>query len=353
MTETLRLVVDAATKAFADTFGPERLREAAHGAWLEEGWVVLEELGLPLALAPESAGGFGLDVEEALRLVGIAASHAVPLPLAETMFANHLLARAGLAIGAGPAAVVEGAAESGLLLSRVGDGWRLTGVSSPAPWPSSLSAIAVVVKDGATARLARLAPDHVTVGEIAATLTGHPCGRLHVDATLSTDDVASLPTDLPPDVAQRGGAALRAIGLAGAIQRVVELTTGFVSERVQFGRTLSKFQVVQHDIARMAGQAAAARAAADLAVEGFADFDVVRIAAAKARTGEAAGIVAAIAHQLHGAIGVTEEYTLHHLTRQLWQWRDEFGCEAEWNEKLGRLAMSGGGAGLWAWLTAV
>ena len=44
--------------------------------------------------------------------------------------------------------------------------------------------------------------------------------------------------------------------------------------------------------------------------------------------GEAAGIGAAIAHQMHGAIGFTQEHQLHYLTRRLWSWRDEFGNEA-------------------------
>ncbi len=87
----------------------------------------------------------------------------------------------------------------------------------------------------------------------------------------------------------------------------------------------------------LAGQAAAAEAAAGMAAEAVDDtIRLLPIAAAKARCGEAAGIGAAIAHQVHGAIGFTHEHSLHFLTKRLWSWRDEFGNEAEWNQFTGR-----------------
>ena len=55
------------------------------------------------------------------------------------------------------------------------------------------------------------------------------------------------------------------------------------------------------------------------------------------RVGEAAGTGAAIAHQVHGAMGFTYEHSLHHATRRLWAWREEFGNEAVWATRLGRM----------------
>ena len=73
----------------------------------------------------------------------------------------------------------------------------------------------------------------------------------------------------------------------------------------------------------------------------------------KSRVGEAAGIAAAIAHQVHGAIGFTEEHRLHLYTRALWAWRDEFGGEAEWEARLGAEALAQGGEGFWPFVTGV
>ena len=131
------------------------------------------------------------------------------------------------------------------------------------------------------------------------------------------------------------------------------MTTQYAQDRVQFGRPIGKFQAVQQNLAVLAGQAAAATAAADLAAEAIGDaIRVLPIAAAKARTGEAAGIGAAIAHQVHGAIGFTFEHSLHFLTRRLWSWRDEFGNEAEWNRLVGRHMAGAGADRLWAEIVA-
>jgi alkylation response protein AidB-like acyl-CoA dehydrogenase len=89
---------------------------------------------------------------------------------------------------------------------------------------------------------------------------------------------------------------------------------------------------------------AAARAAADAAAE---DPEIWKIAAAKVRCGEAAGRGAEIAHQVHGAIGFTDEHVLHHFTLRLWSWRDEFGTEEEWASVLGGLLREN----LWETLT--
>ncbi|MBO0851705.1 MAG: acyl-CoA dehydrogenase, partial [Pseudonocardia sp.] len=75
------------------------------------------------------------------------------------------------------------------------------------------------------------------------------------------------------------------------------------------------------------------------------------IAVAKARTGEAAGAVARIAHQVHGAIGFTLEHDLRLATTRLWAWREEDGSDAHWHAEIGRRALAEGADGLWPLLT--
>ena len=79
----------------------------------------------------------------------------------------------------------------------------------------------------------------------------------------------------------------------------------------------------------------------------------VTVAAAKARVGEAAGVAAEIAHQVHGAMGFTHEHSLHHFTRRLWAWRDEYGRETHWQEQLGRRVAGGGADSVWEFLVGV
>ncbi|KZS73952.1 hypothetical protein A4G29_20040 [Mycobacterium kansasii] len=50
----------------------------------------------------------------------------------------------------------------------------------------------------------------------------------------------------------------------------------------------------------------------------------------------------AVAHQTHGAIGMTKEHPLHYLTRRLWAWRDECGGHHRWAHRLGAALVARG-----------
>lgn len=99
----------------------------------------------------------------------------------------------------------------------------------------------------------------------------------------------------------------------------------------------------------LAAAEAATRIAA--ATDFAADDAGFAVAVAKARAGEAAGLVARIAHQVHGAIGFTQEHSLRLVTTRLWAWRDEDGDEAYWNAEVARRALAAGPDGLWPLIT--
>jgi acyl-CoA dehydrogenase len=156
------------------------------------------------------------------------------------------------------------------------------------------------------------------------------------------------------------GAVVRSVQMAGALEAVLDLAVGYANERVAFERPIARFQAVQHNLARLAGEVAAAIAAAGSAADaivtaaraGFDDGVFLEAASAKIRVGEAAGEGAAIAHQVLGAIGFTREHVLHRFTRRLWAWRDDFGNESLWAVKLGNLVAARGADGLWPMLAA-
>jgi alkylation response protein AidB-like acyl-CoA dehydrogenase len=73
----------------------------------------------------------------------------------------------------------------------------------------------------------------------------------------------------------------------------------------------------------------------------------IAIASAKVRAGISGAKVIRIAHQVHGAIGFTDEYELHRFTRRIWSWREEFGNEMIWSRRLGQLVTNSESPQLW------
>ncbi|MEM6710534.1 MAG: acyl-CoA dehydrogenase family protein, partial [Pseudomonadota bacterium] len=80
-----------------------------------------------------------------------------------------------------------------------------------------------------------------------------------------------------------------------------------------------------------------------------ARFDA-EVAAARSRVGQAIRTVSDAVHQVHGALGFTHEHILHHFTRRTWAWRDEYGNESFWEERLGRHIASTAAANVWAFI---
>lgn len=341
---------DQATRLFRDLATPELLQSAASGRWPGDAWSAVANAGLHLALLEEAAGGFGVTAVEALGVLRAAGAAALPLPLAETMLAIKVLGDAGLAIPDGPlsAGPVVGAAPE---LTRDGDNYRLQATLRRVPWGRDAAWVAVVATDRGEP-MAACIPASAWRCDPATNMAGEPRDTLAVDALLPPEAVAPSRTD------HAGlrviGAAMRTQQIAGCLGTVCDMTVTYAQDRKQFGRPIGKFQAIQQSLAILAGQAAAAMAAADLAAEALEPaLRPLAVAAAKSRAGEAAGIAAGIAHQVHGAIGFTQEHSLHHFTKRLWSWRDEFGTEAAWNDLLGRHFLAAGADRLWPGLTAL
>lgn len=93
--------------------------------------------------------------------------------------------------------------------------------------------------------------------------------------------------------------------------------------------------------------------AATVAAHRFAEYNgsgegaAAGVALARAAVGRSAAEVAANAHQVHGAIGMTQEYPLHHFTRRIWAWGHEWGTERQWNGRIGASVAAAGAAALW------
>jgi acyl-CoA dehydrogenase len=403
------LVAATARRMFAGLCDPQTVNRAADDAWMAPAWSALEEAGLPLAWVPEALGGSGAGLAEGFAALREAGRAAVPLPVAETLLAGWLLAQAGIPSPKGTMSC--GPAREGDKVALAANG-TLSGRLRAVPLAKAAGHLAVLAEretGGNAVALLATGAAHVSEG---TSLAGEALNTVRFDGTRPVA-VHEAPPALDAGALLLMGAAARAMQMAGALEAILDLAVAYANERIAFGRPIAKFQAVQHNLARLAGEVAAAIAAAESAADaiatassslvhpgdvgearatasppplwgrdrvggiaepqrsGFppplapphkgegnplgASFEegvFLEAASAKIRVGEAAGEGAAIAHQVLGAIGFTQEHVLHRFTRRLWAWRDDFGSESVWAVKLGRLVAAKGADALWPMLAA-
>lgn len=348
MNDTARMLADTAERLFEAECQKAVLIAAENDEWPAKLWSAVEDSGLALALAPESKGGVGLDTVDALQAVRIAARHAAPLPLAETLLASWLIADTDLAMPSGPLTIAPVTGGDVLTLTKTAGGFRLQGSARRVPFARHATHIVVLAESDGGHAVAIVDRTKCTITP-ATNIAREARDTVDFAVDLPVDAVAPAPATVTPGDLRAFGAAMRTVQIAGALSRTLDLTVRYAGERVQFGKPIAKFQAVQHQIAMLAAHSAAATAAGDMAAEAAGDgMEPLLIGAAKARAGEAASAGAAIAHQVHGAIGFTHEHMLHFSTKRLWSWRDEFGKESDWSLLLGRAALAAGGRQLWS-----
>lgn len=348
------ILLDQADRLFAAHVNQAVLADADGGAWPNALWSAVEDAGLPAALVPAAAGGVGFGPSEVMQLIRRSAYHALPLPLAETMVAGALWAETSGEMAEGVLTLAPANASDRLLIARSDGGYVLSGTARRVPWGLRADHVLAFLRDDAGSAFFALVP----AGALAAgaqarrSVANEPRDTLRLDGvTLPAACVRPAPVGFGADGLLLHGAAIRTQQMVGGMERALDYALSYANERVQFGRVIGKFQAVQHMLAEAAGQYAAATATADALAESFgSEHFAFWVAVSKARVGEAAGLVAAACHQVHAAMGFTQEHPLHYATRRLWSWRDEFGSEAFWQQRLGDTACAAGGEALWPML---
>jgi acyl-CoA dehydrogenase len=351
MSSDENLIVDAAARIFGDLVSPSLINEAEAGIWPSELWAMLEESGLTLAWGNETLGGAGIEVVDGFSLLREAGRHSVPVPLAETMLASWLLGHAGVQYPAGPMTVAPTKINANIILGPDG---ILSGTVRDIPFARVTEHIAVLA-DSEAGKVVALVKTSDCVLREKQSIAGEPSDEVSFDGVKPVN-VEPAPYGLDDQALFAMGAATRAVQIAGGLQKILDQSVQYSVERSQFGRPIAKFQAIQHGLAQLAGEAAAAGAAADAVAEAIAASGGLgvearaEVAAAKTRIGEAATVGTAIAHQTHGAMGFTYEHSLHHATRRIWAWRDEFGNESYWAMELGRMIAAEGADNLWPFI---
>ena len=297
-------------------------------------WKTLTELGLTTVDVAEEAGGSGGETSDLVEIVESLAEHGAGTPLAEHATACWALAGSGALPTLGTVAHTTHPPSHTL---------RLT-----VPWATAPASHVIVLAGNGPPTVLDTSREGVliTPGTDAA---GQPLDQLEAPSTALVP-LAGVETE---EVSARL-ALLRSAAMVGAARGAYGLTRDHVRTRTQFGRPLVKLPSVGTALARFRVEIIQAEAALATAL---ADAGTPRAyhaaGAARIVCGAAATEAAQLAHQLHGAIGITQEYGLHPLTRLLWALRDADRPEEHWAIVLGERVLATGEPHLWNELTAV
>lgn len=312
-------------------------------------WSTLAEGGFLSLGLPEEVDGGG-SVEDAAVLLRLAGYYAAPLPIAENgLLGRWLLADAGLPVGNDVLGLAPRVDTDEWTLTQETAGWVLSGAAERVPWGRQADRLVALV-EGDEGSFVVSVPLGAAELRHGTNLAGEPRDTIILDAVeLQDGQIAAAPDGMTPLRLKARGALARALMMAGALARIQDLCAEHCESRHQFGRPLNRLQAVAQHLALITERSMLTRMAVELAVPSFAHADSSGDAmVAKTIAGDAASDATRRAHQVHGAIGVTEEYALQLFTRRLWTWRDEYGSGRFWSARIGAAAIAAGPGEAWS-----
>jgi alkylation response protein AidB-like acyl-CoA dehydrogenase len=353
-TDMQRMLRASLEKLLARHYGFEqrqKLRKAA--TWSEAAWRDYAELGLFGLGVDEADGGIGGSLED-LGIVADAMGAALALdPLIPTMaFGARLIAAGtdkqkaallpGIVAGACRVALAHEERHSRYDLdiadcAAVAEqgGYRLDGrkiVSIGADAADLLMVTARVAGGQALSLFLVPADSPGLTRRNYATFDGTGAADVTLeDVRVPADALLGGPDEGPALLAQAvaEAVALDCMDAVGAMRAANALTLEHVRTRRQFGVAIGSFQVVQHRLVDMAiaqeMAAAIAAAAVTAAARGAPDERDRMVSAAKVRVVESARFVAQQTVQLHGGMGLTEDYPASHYFARLGMFERRWG----------------------------
>jgi alkylation response protein AidB-like acyl-CoA dehydrogenase len=315
------------------------------GGFSKAAWKELAELGLLGLYVAEENGGMGFGPIDAMVVMEELGRGIVAEPFA----AVSLVATSLLNAGKAPSAPLwlQGIAEGRELVvlahqeraaryrlaqvetsaKNTGGTWQLTGTKTVVPAGAHAGAFIVPARvGGAAGDPAGIALFLVSKGEKGVTVRGYPTqdGASAADLVLNEADAIEL---LPAGEALTALEHAVDIGIAalcaeavGAMDKLVAVTVEYMNTRKQFGVAIGSFQALRHRIADVKMQLELARSMsyfASLKLNEPAPARRRAIAQAKLQLGQSMRFVGQQCIQLHGGIGVTDEYIASHYFKRL------------------------------------
>ncbi|MFC7409334.1 acyl-CoA dehydrogenase family protein [Hydrogenophaga atypica] len=343
---------DAVAKWVEKGYGFERRRAiTAAGGFSREAYNELAELGLAGLYVSEDDGGLNMGPVEAMVVMEQLGRGMVLEPLAQTLVCSGVISAYGNAdvkaawlpgIASGEKLVVLAHQERraryrsdvcDTVATAAGAGWTLSGTKNVVP--AGDQADAFVVPAMANGQLALFVVERAAAGEATRGYLTQDGGRA-ADVTLANSPATLITTD-GQTALEHGidiGIAALCAEAVGVMDQTLAITVDYMNTRKQFGVAIATFQALRHRVADMKMQLELARSMsyyASLKLNASADERRRAMARAKYQLGTSMRFVGQQAVQLHGGIGVTDEYIVSHCFKKLTQ------LEITWGDTLHQL----------------
>ena len=369
LSDEQRLLTDSVTRLMADHYGFEARKgylKQAHG-WSKTLWSQFAELGLLGLPFEEAYGGFGGGpVETMLVMEQFGRALVVEPYVATVILAGTAIRLAGnaeqkqallplIAEGNLKLAFAHGERQARYDLTDVlttathdGKGWVLDGAKAVVTHGDCADKLVVSARTAGE----RDAPVGITLFLVDANAPGVARRGYAVRdeqraADIALSNVRVADADVLGEVGDglaviarvvETGIAATAAESVGAMAAMNDLTLEYSRTREQFGKPIGSYQVVQHRLADMFMAMEQGRSMAMLATMSVNEADPVErarnIAMAKVGVGQAGRYVSQSAIQMHGGIGMTEEYAVGHYFRRCMVIERLFGDPAYYLAKL-------------------
>lgn len=343
MSEMKEMLVEVVEKIFKDKVEKETVDLLEEGKWAGDVWKLLRENEMLNVAVAEEYGGAGGDIEDLFNLYRLVGKYAVPVPFVEHTLANVLLEQ----MNQRPLDDMATFSFSKHALQWTEDG--VTGVVANVPWGRHAKYLVTFAWQGEDRKMVvmDLQGAQVTEGMNLASEPRDDIAFHNVqpveETMLSEEQFSSIAKTITAATVSK---------MSGAVDKAFELTVRFSKEREQFGRPIHRFQLVQQHLAVLAGEQALTAAAVDNLLEALQhQVEGNEVAFARLRMDDASRIVTSGAHQVHAAIGVTHEHSLHQYTRRLWAWREEDFTAQYWKKQLAKQVLADE-QDIWVSLTA-
>jgi alkylation response protein AidB-like acyl-CoA dehydrogenase len=337
---------DACSKWVEKGYDFERRRATvAAGGFDRKAYNEMAELGLTGLYVPEDLGGMGMGPVEGMVTLQELGRGIVLEPLAQALISGAVLA--GYApdavkadwcgkVASGEALVVLAHTERGsryrtdgckATAAQNGDSWTVSGDKSVVPVGDQADAF--LVPASANGKTAMFLVERSASGVTAngyGTQDGARAAEVSFKNTPAT--LVTLDGQTALEHAIDIGIAATCAEAVGVMDKTLAITVEYMNTRKQFGVVISSFQALRHRVADMKMQLELARSMsyyASLKLNAPTNERRAAMARAKVQLGNSMRLVAKDAVQLHGGIGVTDEYIVSHCFKKLTAMEMAFG----------------------------